>query len=54
MKLVDKVVLNDNIGYYEIYKFEDKKEKEEFIKKREKYKEIREKLKIQRNNLIFS
>lgn len=45
MKLIDKVVLDDNGNYYEIYEFESKKEKEDFMKKRKRYKEIREKLK---------
>lgn len=48
MKLIDKVILNNNIGYYEIYTFESKKEKEEFIKKRERYKKIRRKIKEKR------
>ena len=48
MKLIDKVVLDDDGNYYEIYEFESKKEKEDFMKKRKKYKEIREKLKKRR------
>ena len=51
MKLIDKVVLDDDESYYEIYEFENEKEKEEFMKKREKCKEIREKLKKRRRIL---
>jgi len=45
MKLIDKVVLDDNGNYYEIYEFESEKEKEDFMKKRKRCKEIRERLK---------
>lgn len=48
MKLIDKVVLDDDGNYYEIYEFESEKEKEEFMKKRKRCKEIREKLKKRR------
>ena len=48
MKLIDKVVLDDNGNYYEIYEFESEKEKEEFMEERKRCKEIRERLKKRR------
>ena len=51
MKLIDKVILNDNIGYYQIYEFENEKEKEDFMEKRKRCKEIREKLKKKKKDI---
>ena len=51
MKLIDKVILDDNGNSYETYEFESEKEKEDFMEKRKRCKEIRERLKKKKKDI---